>query len=100
VTDHDWLVPLESALIYCHYAVYSMAQQRAQTAVEKAPQAYYAWYVLGLCQSSLGFDTSAISSFNRCLDICPRHAEALARLAELRRPHWSVFRRLGRIWGR
>ncbi len=36
-SDHDWLVPLESALIYCYYAVYSMAQQRGQMTVEKAP---------------------------------------------------------------
>lgn len=100
VADHDWLVPLESALIYCHYAVYSMAQQRAQMAVEKAPIAYYPWYVLGLCQSKLGFDTSAITSFNRCLDLCPRHAEALSQLAELKRPHWPLMRRLSGLFKR
>ncbi len=41
LADSDWLVPLESAIIYCYYNVFSMAQQRAQAAVEKAPDAYY-----------------------------------------------------------
>lgn len=100
IADKDWLVPLESALIYIHYSVFSMAQQRAQMAVEKAPTAYYPWYVLGVCQTRLGFDTSAISSFSRCLELCPRHPESLSRLAELERPHWPLMRRLGRLFGR
>lgn len=97
VADHDWIVPLESALIYCYYAVYSQAQQRAQIAVEKAPTAYYPWYVLGLCQSKLGFDSSAITSFNRCVQLCPRHADSLSRLAELERPQWPFMRLLCRF---
>lgn len=100
IVDQDWLVPLESALIYLHYSVYSLAQQRAQAAVEKAATAYYAWYVLGACQVKLGFDTSARASLSRCLDLCPRHTEALSRLAELERPHWPMLRRLGRFFGR
>jgi len=97
IADQDWIVPLETALIYIYYGVYSMAQPRAQTAVEKAPTAYYPWYLLGLCQAKLGFDSSAIASFNRCLDLCPRHADALSRLAELERPQWPLLRRLGRL---
>ena len=100
LADSDWLVPLESALIYSLYKIFSKAQQRAQAAVEKAPDAYFAWYVLGLCQSKLGFDTSAIGSFQRCLELCPRHAESLSALAELERPHWPFARLFGRLMGR
>jgi tetratricopeptide (TPR) repeat protein len=100
LADRDWLVPLESALIYLFYKSYSKAQQRAQFAAEKAPDAYHAWYVLGLCQSKLGFDTSAIGSFQRCLELCPRHAESLSQLAVLERPHWPFARIFGRLMGR
>lgn len=100
IADKDWLVPLETALIYLHYSVFSMAQQRAQMAVEKAPTAYYPWYVLGVCQSKLGFDTSAIASLNRCLELCPRHAESLARMAELVRPEFPLKRTLRRFFRR
>ena len=47
IADKDWLVPLESALIYTTTRSSNLGQQRAQMAVEKAPQAYYPWYVLG-----------------------------------------------------
>jgi tetratricopeptide (TPR) repeat protein len=100
LADKDWLVPLESALIYYHYSVHNFGQQRAQMAVEKAPQAYYPWYVLGLCQAKLGFDSAAITSLNRCLQICPRHDEAQSRLAELQRPHWPFTRLFNRFRGR
>ncbi|HEX4414786.1 MAG TPA: hypothetical protein VH107_14220 [Lacipirellulaceae bacterium] len=100
IADKDWLVPLESALIYSYYSIPNLAQQRAQMAVEKAPQAYYPWYVLGACQAKLGFDSAAISSFSTCLHLCPRHADALARLAELERPQWPFARIFGRLMGR
>jgi tetratricopeptide (TPR) repeat protein len=97
VADRDWLVPLESAVIYCYYAAYSLGQQRAQIAVEKAPQAYYPWYVLGLCQTKLGFDSSAVASFNHCLHLCPGHADARSRLAELEIPQWPFKRLIDRF---
>lgn len=100
LADADWLVPLESALIYCHYKSYSKALQRAQTAAEKAPDAHYPWYVLGLCQAKLGFDNSASGSFQRCLELCPRHAESLSQLAQLKQPHWPFARIFGRFFGR
>ncbi len=100
LADRDWLVPQESAIIYLYYKAYGMAQARAQSAVEKATDAYYAWYVLGVCQSKLGFDTSAHASFQRCLELCPRHAEALARVAELERPRWPLAGLFGRLIGR
>jgi tetratricopeptide (TPR) repeat protein len=100
LADSEWLVALESALIYCFYKVYSLAQQRAQTAVEKAPQAYFAWSVLGACQAKLGFDSSARTSFQRCLELCPRHTMAMQGLSELDRTQWSIRSMLNRVRGR
>lgn len=100
LAESDWLVPLETALIYCYYKSFNMAQQRAHAAVEKAPQAYYAWYLLGVCQWKLGFDTSARGSFQRCLELCPRHADAMTRLTELERPRWPLAGLFGRLLGR
>jgi tetratricopeptide (TPR) repeat protein len=100
LADSDWLVPLESAIIYIHYKAFGLAQQRAQLAVERAPQAYYAWYLLGLCQLKLGFGTSSRASFQHCLELCPRHGDAVARLAELERPRWMMFSLFGRFCGR
>ncbi|MEQ9379905.1 MAG: hypothetical protein RJP95_03525, partial [Pirellulales bacterium] len=97
LADRDWLVPLESALIYCHYKVFSKAQLKAKAAVEGAPDAYHAWYVLGVCQSKLGFDSSAVSSFERCLELCPRHIEAQRHMGDLQQSQWPfsrIFRRL------
>ena len=96
IADKDWLVKLESALIYYHYTIFNVGQQRAQLAVEQAPQAYYPWYVLGVGQAKLGFDSAAVSSFNHCLQLCPRHEEARSRLAELDRPQWPF----AKLWNR
>jgi tetratricopeptide (TPR) repeat protein len=98
LADKDWLVPLESALIYYYYGSYANGQQRAQVAAEKSPQSYYPWYVLGLNQRKLGFDSAAIGSFNRVLQICPRHADTLSRLAELDTPQWPFAKLFGRLW--
>jgi tetratricopeptide (TPR) repeat protein len=97
VVDNHWLVPLESALIYAYYKFHSKAQQRAQAAIEKAPDAHYAWYVLGLCQSKLGFETAAVNSLRRCLELCPRHAESLSLVADLERPKGLLGRLAGRL---
>ena len=82
--DTDRIVPLESALIYLYYKLPSKAQGRARTAVERAPDAYYGWYILGVSQSKLGLDAPARSSFEHCLELCPRHSEAQQRLAQMR----------------
>ena len=100
VADRDWLVPLETAIIYCYYGAYNLGQQRAQSAVERAPQAYYPWYILGLCQTKLGFDSAATASFNHCLQICPGHADAQSRLSELSVPQWPFKRLINRFLGR
>jgi hypothetical protein len=100
LADSDWLVSLETAVIYCYYKVFSMAQQRARVAVEKAPDAYFAWYVLGMCQSKLGFEKAAQDSLQHCLELCPRHSEAMSLLAGLQRPHWPLAGLFGRLLGR
>ena len=38
LADGDWLVPLESAVIYCYYTVYSLAQQRRNRRWKKPPR--------------------------------------------------------------
>jgi hypothetical protein len=99
IADPDWLVPLETALIYCHYKAFSRAQLRAQQAVEKATDSPYAWYVLGLCQVRVGFDSSARTSFQRCLELSPQHADASSRLAELEQVSTPLLRIFRRLWG-
>ena len=99
IADPDWLVPLETALIYVHYKAFSRAQLRAQQAVEKAAGSPYAWYVLGLCQVRAGIESSARNSFQRCLELSPQHVEANARLAELRQSSAPFSRIFRRLWG-
>ncbi len=73
--------------------VLSLSEQgiaAAQLAVESASQAYYVWLVLGRCQQELGFTTSARNSYDRCLELCPRHQEASQRLAELGQESWTT----------
>jgi tetratricopeptide (TPR) repeat protein len=82
--DRDWLVPLESALIYAHYEVASKAQARARVAIEAAPDQFYCWYVYGGAQHALGLRRQAKESFEQCLKLSPRHVEATHRLETLR----------------
>ena len=82
LADRDWLVPLESALIYCYYACTKPGPTERASRRRKGATVLLSWNVLGLCQSKLGFDTAAANTFNRCLELCPRHAESLSRLAE------------------
>lgn len=97
--DRDWLVPLESALIYLHYGLASRAQARAKAAVEAAPGEFYTWYVRGLAESELGFARQARESFGECLKLCPRHADAQARMHGAG-GGWSPMRMLRRMLGR
>lgn len=98
VASQDWLVPLESALIYLHYRAPTKALQRAQVAIATAVTSYYAWFVLARCQEEVGFTDSARQSYERCLEHCPRHHEASMRLAELGRE--SLFATMRRWLGR
>jgi tetratricopeptide (TPR) repeat protein len=98
--DPDWLVPLEAGRIYLHYGRPSLAVPRLRRAVEAAPEAAYAWYVLGTCQAELGFKKPARESFRRCLDLSPRHEGAGEELRHLGKWSISPLRWLRRLTGR
>jgi tetratricopeptide (TPR) repeat protein len=93
----NWLVPLESALIYLFYEMPAKAIARAHTAVERKSDAFYAWYVYGLALAGAGLQDRAVESLNRCLELAPRHALAQQKLRDLQRPGWSL-RRMLRSW--
>jgi tetratricopeptide (TPR) repeat protein len=98
--DSDWLVPLEIGLIYLHYNKPSQALNRIRRAVEVVPDQYHGWYLQGLCQMKLGFDHQARASFQRCHELCPRHADSLSRLNELETRGWSPLSFLRRLFNR
>jgi tetratricopeptide (TPR) repeat protein len=97
VLSRDPIVPLESGLIYLHHRAFVKAQRRVQTALEKEPESYYAWYLLGVCQQHSGLIEAATRSFERCRELCPNHHEAGMKLAELRHGSWSIGRKLRRM---
>jgi tetratricopeptide (TPR) repeat protein len=96
----DWLVPLEVALIYLHYEQPSKALLRARQTVEKAPASFYAWFIQGRCEQAIGFDRQAKISYQRCLELSPRHIEASHKLAEIDHQGWSLSKGLRRLIGR
>jgi tetratricopeptide (TPR) repeat protein len=98
--DGDWLVPLEIALIYLYHEQPSKAHLRARQAVEKAPDRFYTWFIQGQCEQALGFDRQARQSYERCLELSPRHVEANHKLAEVTNPGWSLSKGLRRLIGR
>jgi tetratricopeptide (TPR) repeat protein len=98
--DRDWLVPLESALIYLHHEQASKGLLRARQAVEMSPQSFYAWFVQGQCEQALGFDRQAGDSYRRVLELSPRHVDANRKLAEIANQGWSLSKGLRRLIGR
>ncbi len=98
--DPDWLIPLESALIYLEYELPSKGHLRARQAVEKAPDSFYCWYVQGWCEQELDLDRQAERSLRRCLELSPKHVEASRRLAELSNQSWSLKKSIRRLLGR
>ncbi|MGO9467430.1 MAG: tetratricopeptide repeat protein [Isosphaeraceae bacterium] len=98
--DRDWLVPLESALIYLHHEQPSKGLLRARQAVEMSPQNFYAWFVEGQCEQALGFDRPAEESYRRVLELSPRHVDANRKLAEIANQGWSLSKGLRRLIGR
>jgi tetratricopeptide (TPR) repeat protein len=98
--DRDWLVPLEIALIYLHHGNPSKALLRARQAVEKSPGSPYAWMIQGDCEREAGLDRQAKSSYERCLELSPRHQDATRKLAELENQGWSLARGVRRLIGR
>ena len=98
--DADWLVPLEAARIDLYYHRPGKALGRVRRALEINPEAAYAWYVQGLCQSAFGLTRAARESFQRCLELLPRHADAQEQLRLLRRWNWSPMKFFRRLFGR
>ena len=96
--DPGWLVPLEIAGIYLNLDLPGRALDRARRAVELAPDRYYAWFVQGRVEQELGL-ASAAKSFQRCLDLCPKHVEAERSLMELDQGGWSLQRLWRRAFG-
>ena len=63
--DSNWLVALESALIYLHYNFPTRAVARARLATELAPAEYHPWFVRGTAEADLGlrhFGPSKVST--------------------------------------
>jgi Tfp pilus assembly protein PilF len=100
VTSKDSLIPLESALIYLHYQEYAKGAQRAAAAVEKSPDLYFAWFVLGQCQEGAGLDQAAVRSYKQCCDLCQNHQQAKQRMAALESGNWNPLRSLGKLFRR
>ena len=98
--DADWLVPLEAARIELYYHRPSKALGRIRRALDAAPEAHYAWYVQGICQAELGLTRAARESFQRCLELFPRHADAEEQLRRLQGWNWSPLKILRRLLGR
>jgi len=92
--DRDWLVPLEAATACLFHDAPAKALVRAQQSVERGAAAARPWYVQGICQRRLGMEAQAKASFQRVLELSPKHIEARARLSE------SGGGWLGRLFGR
>lgn len=95
----DHIVPLESGLIYIYHRIFVKAQTRLNAALEKKPDSYYAWYLIGVCQQKTGRDEAALRSFERCRELCPNHHDARLRIAEIG-DGWRLGRRLRRMMQR
>jgi len=97
--DADWLVPLEAARIELYYRRPSRALGRIRRSLQIEPEAHYVWYVQGICQAELGLTRAARESFQRCLELFPRHADAEEQLRRLHKGGWSPMRMLRRLFG-
>ncbi|MGE3317622.1 MAG: tetratricopeptide repeat protein [Planctomycetaceae bacterium] len=91
--DSDWLVALETALVYREYGSASRAIPYLQNALERAPEEAFVWYSLGLCHADLQMTDAAARSFERSLQIDrddERVKRSIASLATARR-RWFPF---------
>jgi tetratricopeptide (TPR) repeat protein len=90
--DSDWLIPMETALIYLRYKIPSKAAAHARLATESNPDQSYAWYVRGIADMALDHLELARKSFERCLQLSPNHSDAKSRVAQLASERWSFGR--------
>ncbi len=98
--DADWLVPLEAARIELYYRRPEQSPGPNPPRAGDAPEAHYAWYVQGICQSELGLTRAARESFQRCLELSPRHADAEEQLRRLQSMELVADEDLRRLFGR
>jgi tetratricopeptide (TPR) repeat protein len=88
--DPDWLVRLEIAGIYLHYAILARALIRAREAVELAPHHAHCWYVQAGIEMQMGLRAAAEKSLRRCLELMPKHLAAGQLKYQLdRRRRWK-----------
>jgi tetratricopeptide (TPR) repeat protein len=98
--DGDWLIPAETACIYLYYGKPNKALGRIRRAVESAPDAYYPWYVQGVCQIKVGLPRPARESLQHCLELCPGHSDAIQAMARTQGWSFSPLTILRRLFGR
>ncbi len=98
--DHDWLVELEIALIYRHYALPAKAVTHVRESLQIANDQVFAWYLLGECQADLELKDAARRSFERCLELVPEFAAAQSSLVQLSTRSFSLLRWARRHWQR
>lgn len=79
--DGDWLVRTESANILRFYNSPLKALGRATAAVNKTPEAPFAWLVKGICEFESGFRSQAITSLEHVLQLDPECKDAKYWLA-------------------
>jgi tetratricopeptide (TPR) repeat protein len=98
--DADWLVPLEIGSVYEFYGRHAKALTRTRQAVEKAPDQPYCWFRQGECELALDLVKPAEKSFQRCLQLAPKHENArtaLWTISRSRKPIRRFLRRLFRL---
>ncbi|NLF08433.1 MAG: tetratricopeptide repeat protein [Pirellulaceae bacterium] len=98
--DPDWLVPLEIARIELYHHRPSKALGRVRHALKINPEAPFAWYMQGVCLAELGLTRAARESFQYCLELSPRHADAEEQLRRLHNWTWSPMKFLRRLFRR
>ncbi|HLA83559.1 MAG TPA: tetratricopeptide repeat protein [Thermoguttaceae bacterium] len=96
----DWLVPMEIAQVELYYRRPSKAWTRIRNALETTPDATQLWYMQGLCQAELGMTQAAKESFERCLELSPRHVATEKQLRRMKKRKWSARRLFRRLLGR
>jgi tetratricopeptide (TPR) repeat protein len=92
-SKQDWFMQLRIARVYYAYRRFAQAMTWVSKAVQQEPAAPFALHVLGDCQLSLGFASSAEHSYRQALSVDRDFALSHSSLAGLERRG-----ALGRIW--
>lgn len=78
-----WFDSVVIACIYLYYDYSIKAIEYLQNAVVAQPSNAYLWYLFGNCQQALGWNSSARSSYKRCLEIDAKDRLALEAIKRL-----------------